>query len=254
MPVGTQLDLVVEYREMAGDAAVSVKIGIASNEADTAVDGGGGATGDAPDCNWGRRLQINDAYSSQYMWDEYAGGTFVTGNRCYLEFRGAVYVPDTNGVPDAGTQAMLMPQLVFWDIWDMDDGGTRGWIEVAEYVDNPLGSGRVDYNAMAWQRVNLRQGNTANYNWTRNVIDLTNVGGVDFRGKPVAFRFVMENRGGGGDRNGTSTTSSSAMATTLRWAAANCANSPSATTGMWTSQSKPMTSSAAVTGRLPAQA
>lgn len=201
VPVGEQTDLVVEYREETGDAAVSVRIGISSNAADTRVDNDGNPIAGTSNCNWGRKQHMNDTYSAEYMWDEYADGRLPEGNRCYLEFRGAVYIPDTDGVPDADTKAMIMPQMVFWDVWDMDNAnGQRGWLEIAEYIDNPAGSGQVDYEAMTWQRVDLRQGGTENYNWTRNVIDLTDVNGVNFSGKNVAFRFVMENSGWGWNR------------------------------------------------------
>ncbi len=201
VPVGgTPSDLIVEYREDTNNAAVSVSIGISSNQADTAVDGGGAATSGTADCNWGRKQQANDTYSQDFMWEEYIGGDLPQNSRCYLEFRGSVYIPNTDGFPAPETKAMTMPQMVFWDVWDMDSNRHTGWLEVAEYIDDPVDSGQVDYDAMTWQRIDLRQGNTVNFNWTRNTIDLTNVNGTDFRGKRMAFRFVMENTGAGGTR------------------------------------------------------
>jgi len=192
VPVGVPLDpitihrLQVDYFEDAGTANISVTWSVAPNPDDRNLASG------AADCNWGRTQTSNSLQSptSNWLWEEYRNGDFRTGMRCYLEFRGYVVIP-----PE-----MSAPQFVYWDVWDMQGPGTAqaGWLEVAEYVEQaPAGSRVVDRPAMTWTRVNLRQSSSTNYNWTRNVVDLTNVGGRDFRNKKVAFRFVMENQGGG---------------------------------------------------------
>lgn len=180
----------VEYMEVAGDANITFNWGIASNVDDTQVDNNGVPRTGPADCNWGRR-RGDDANSVEWMWDEYAGGDFRENMRCHLEFRGYVYIPGP-GDEANGWTPMSRPELVYWDIWDMQSNRQQGWLEIAEYVEESPGV--ANRAAMTWQRVNLRQGNSTNYNWTRNVVDLTNVGGVSYVGKRVAFRFVMENR------------------------------------------------------------
>ncbi|MDX1993469.1 MAG: hypothetical protein SF029_13855 [bacterium] len=199
IPVGTlnqqQIRLVVEYFEGTGPANISLTYGRAPNPDDTRI-AGGNPTAGTPDCNWGRRQNVGDirdslqSETSQWMWEEYRGGDPATGGfplnmRCHLEYRGYVQVPAGNW------------EFTYWDVWDLQGAGNNtqsAWLEIAEYRDNPALS--VDRTALQWQRVNLRASAGANYNWTRNVVSLNNVNGVDFTNKRVTFRFVMQNQNG----------------------------------------------------------
>lgn len=182
--------ITVEMYQGSSSSGIALQLGASVNPDDTVINDSGVPTGGIPDCNWGRREDDNDSASPDFMWEEYVGGSFARNARCHLEFRGAVYIPPE--VPQ--------PEMVFWDVWDMDSGNQRGWLEITEYIEAT--PGEADRAAMApnWQRIDLRQGNTLNYNWTRNVVDLSNVNGVNYAGKLVAFRFVMENRNNGGTR------------------------------------------------------
>jgi hypothetical protein len=179
--------LQVDYYDAAGSAKLSLNTTTSGNVDDTPLNPGGNPTGGNANCNWGRQnTPVTDANSLDFMWEEYLGGNdaFPIRMRCHLELRGYVEIPET----------MTQPQFVFWDVWDMNGSSLRGWLEVAEYVADPDATGRaVDRDALTWIPVNLHQGATTNYNWTRHVVDLTNVNGQSFLGRQVTFRFVMEN-------------------------------------------------------------
>jgi hypothetical protein len=183
---GELYTLQVDYYENTGSARISLDYTIPSNVDDTVVNNSGVPVAGPVNCNWGRSDNAQDPNSLDWMWEEYLGGrdVFPRNMRCHLEFRGYVTVPED----------MEQPQFVFWDVWDMGTANLRGWLEVAEYIHDPLGPGTVlDRDAVVWHPVNLHQGATTNYNWTRHVVDLRNVNGNDFRGKDVTFRFVMQN-------------------------------------------------------------
>lgn len=190
IPAG-QYTIQVDYFENTGGARARVDITNANapaNVDDTNLTGG------AVDCNWGLRPDARDSNTQQFMWEEYVRGDIPVNMRCYLEFRGSVNVP--SGMSNA--------EFTFWDIWDMRSSQTSGWLEIAEYTPVYVSSGGSTIPNPArqapgyWKRVNLYTGDTTNYNWTRHVIDLSNVGGTDFRGKQITWRFVMENGNSGG--------------------------------------------------------
>lgn len=162
--------LVLEYREYSGQARVSLSAtqrgAVNADDQNTA--------GGAVNCNWGKR-QNQNVNTLTWMFEENLDGEFPSNMICYLELRGFVTLNRLNGTP----------QLAFWDVWDLTGGGASTWVEVSEY-----GSGN-------WQRINLHSGG-ANYNWTRNVIDLSAYGfNINSR---LALRFGMQAGGGGGTR------------------------------------------------------
>lgn len=180
--------LQLDYYENGGGAYVRMNYGISPNVDDVSLDGSG------VNCNWGQSDLDRDANSPTFMWKEYASNDrdiFPRNMRCHLEFRGYVEVPDT----------MQRPEFVFWDAWDMAGNSQRGWLEIAEYIPNTEGPGlTLNRDAINWIPINLHQGATTNYNWTRRAIDLTNVNGTNFSGRKVTFRFVMENGNQTGNR------------------------------------------------------
>ncbi|MCU0474704.1 MAG: hypothetical protein MUC99_01080, partial [Anaerolineae bacterium] len=176
--------IVVEYYHTTGTPRLKIE-----------VTGGGANPDDAPAtagsafiCNWGILTNANNANSEANQFDDYVDGVSGTNTTCYLEWRGSVVVPDT----------MTAPQLVFWDVWDLPTG-SEVWVEVAEYipVDPTLPIKSANRSAMTWQRVNLAHttGGTANYNWTRNVIDLNPLMTAFGSPKRVAFRFALRTGG-----------------------------------------------------------
>lgn len=197
-----------DYQELTGDAhASAIVTGGGSNPDNTAVDNNGVPVAQGAVCNWGRDENENNSNSQDYQWEEYVDGDMAQNSRCYLEFRGSVYI--ANGTTDPATvvgmtdytttRIMTHPEMVFWDVWEFDSSRISSWLELAEYQE--VSPGIADRAAMNWQRVNLRQGSNQNFNWTRNVVDLTNVNGINFLGKQVAFRFVMEVRNTTSNRN-----------------------------------------------------
>jgi Flp pilus assembly pilin Flp len=179
----------------------------AANPDDTRVSDGGNPEAGAYSCSYGQTFAVkgNDANTELGMWDSYAANINIPetqmvqdnvniprNSRCYLELRGAVEIP-------AGT---VRPMLSFWDVWDLQ-GPAQAWLEVANYeqaVGNqpngtPYPIPSLNREAVNWVRVNVHPGGTKNYNWSRQLVDLTKLPGgatLDFT-KPVTFRFVIQN-------------------------------------------------------------
>jgi Flp pilus assembly pilin Flp len=209
-PDGIKTRIIVEYRHVAGASRLYTWLqASAANPDDTYVNDAGNPGEGAFSCGYGQTFAIkgNDANTELGMWDSYASNVVIPdtqtvqdnadqprNSRCFLELRGGVKVP-----VDA-----VNPQLIFWDVWDLK-GPAQAWLEVANYeqATEPLPGGTpapvpsVNRAALKWGRINLHPGNTRNYNWTRQVINLKNVklsdgSNIDFT-KPVTFRFVIQN-------------------------------------------------------------
>jgi len=194
----------LDYYENGGGAELRFDVSPLVNPDDAIIDGdpmGYTTVSEGANCNWGNVDRNNDANSLDYMWEEYTGGDIGRETLCYLELRGWVKIPDV-GDP-IHTTPIIEPQFVFWDVWDMDSS-QAGWLEVAEYVPQDGTTNAIDRDATEWYRVTnvLRTGNTYNFNWTRNVLDLSNLSVVDSAGNPqtldlkgsnVTFRFAFAN-------------------------------------------------------------
>ncbi|MBZ0291005.1 MAG: hypothetical protein K8L99_00410, partial [Anaerolineae bacterium] len=169
-------ELQLDYYEATGGANVHLLIEGLTNKGvlgDETIPAGG-----QPQCAWN---QSPDSRSNSltFMWEEQKDGDFPANTRCYLELRGSV-----------DFAALSDPKLVFWDVWDLSSSSSV-WLEVAEYNADPA--------QRNWQRVNLHSGGSANYNWTRTVVDLSSyVSG--YTNKQLAFRFGMESTGTSGRR------------------------------------------------------
>jgi hypothetical protein len=171
--------LQVDYFENSGSASALVDISDANGQAN--VDDRSTAGGSV-DCNWGQHDDYRNTNTVEYMWDEYAGGGFARNMRCDLELRGAINIPS-----DA-----VVPEFSFWDSWDFDHTDLKGWLELAIYDPVFADPARpVDYGS--WTTINLHSGDTANYNMTRQVIDLRSIFGDAVLGSQLTWRFVMEN-------------------------------------------------------------
>ena len=182
LPEGTHT-VVVSYKATGGASSAVLRVDIVgggANPDDTAIDGSGNATSGEFSCNWGPLDNADDANTKAKLFDDYVGGQNRAGTLCYLEFRGAVVIP-----PDAADM-----QLHFWDVWEFDDDGADGWIEVAQYIPTST-TPTVNRDAFVWQKIPLGRIGTKNFNWTHNVIDLQPyIQGWDPR--YLAFRFVMQ--------------------------------------------------------------
>lgn len=189
----------VEYYDGTGDANIELFIRAANksiNPDDTKVDNGGNPTAGNPQCRWGQAGIGSDLWdetnTQDWMWDEYTGGDMPANNRCYMELRGWVDIP-------AG---MSNPVFSFWDWWDFQNSGLSAWVEFTEYIPIAGPQGGLDRVAVAanggWKKVNLHVGNTSNFNWTYQHINLNNVFGGSVAGKRITFRFVMETKNVGG--------------------------------------------------------
>lgn len=174
--------LTIEYFNTTGVARLKVDItGAGANPDDAPA-----TVGNPFACNWGIAENRNDSNTESNLFDDYVGAPSGANATCYLEWRGSVIMPDS----------MTRPELVFWDVWDLPSG-SEAWVEIGEYipVDPMTFPLTLNRSAMSWQRINLSHstGGTANYNWTRNTIDLTPYL-LTFTNTPkyLAFRFVMK--------------------------------------------------------------
>lgn len=169
----------VEFDKASGNGSVSVVINRANGP--NPDDLGGGVAN--ANCGWGRTSSDN-SNSVTWMFDENPNTDAWGANRtCYLELRGYV---DLSGIAN--------PRLSFWDVWDFTGAGdATARIEIADYV--PDGADGLNRAALNWRPINLRSGGSANYNWTRNEIDLRSV--APALGNLVTFRFALGSTSGG---------------------------------------------------------
>lgn len=168
--------LQLDYYEATGGASLSLAIEGLTNRGvlgDSTIPAGG-----TPQCAWNRSQDVR-SNSIAFMWEEQKDGDFPANTRCYLELRGSV-----------DFSSLTNPKLIFWDVWDLS-AATSVWVEIAEYMADPA--------QRNWQRINLHNGGSANYNWTRHVLDLSAyVSG--YSNKQVTFRFGMESTSNSGRR------------------------------------------------------
>jgi hypothetical protein len=187
VPAGSYT-VVVDMYDNTGNAKIKIGIDaveLSGNPDNTAVDGSGNVTSDSSDCRWGNVDDTIDSNSSDFRWDSWeSGDNMGIGHRCFLELRGSVEIP-------AG---MIDPVLTFWDVWDFRDTSMKAWVEISKY--DPDNDGIFDRNALSWTRQDLHVGNSTNYNWTYQHIDLRtmlNLSGTDtMENTKYAIRFGME--------------------------------------------------------------
>lgn len=191
--------LVVDMYEKTGSTEVSVNIsavGRTGNPDNTLVDGSGNPTSGLPDCRWNTQ-DSSDANSLESMFDAWSTGDYIgEGTRCYLELRGSVEIPSELGLTN--------PVLSFWDVWDLRDPTLTAWVEVADY--DPNNDNVFNRADLVWQRQDLHVGDTTNFNWTYQHIDLRTLmgigAGVDLTGKKYTIRFGMQNVNNGSNASG----------------------------------------------------
>jgi hypothetical protein len=188
VPSGRYL-LMVEYIHGTGQArpgTLNVRnVANKINFDDSRVNSSGVPVAGAPDCGWGN-LESTRADTASFTWEEYRNGDFRGTTVCYLELRGYVEIP----------ASMTNPHFEFWDAWDVRSNVDM-WLEVADYDpdNNGLGNYLPDITtgvrpSIPWQRVMTRTGDTFNYNWTYNAIDLTSIVNATTSRK-LTFRFGM---------------------------------------------------------------
>ncbi len=177
--------LIVEYAELDGQEA-GVKLDISP------VGGGPGAVNpdDTVDssnaaslCQWGPLNSTNSA-SLQWMFDDDTTSTDGVGPNltCNLELRGRINLATASN-----------PVLSFWDVWDFTGSSATAKLQVAEYSPSSTSPLALDRSGLSWVDVPLHNSGEANYNWTRQVVNLKDLG---FAGKQVTLRFVITNPGG----------------------------------------------------------
>lgn len=174
--------IIVEYGENTVNASINFTVQRLPNPDDVL----GTATSL---CNVGRNTHsTNNTASFPNMFGQSADGnssiTWAAGATCYLELRGYVNLA-------SGTN----PQLSFWDFWDFTGSNANNMqvaLQVAEYV--PDASGGLNRGALNWRTIPLRSGGTANYNWTRTVIDLAQISPA-LTSSRLTFRFRISNTG-----------------------------------------------------------
>ena len=182
VPAGEYL-VVVEYAHTTGNSRIGVDFRneiTGGNEDDAQINSTGGLVSSNADCNWGAQKNTTNADTTLDLWDEYKGAMARGNMRCYLELRGWVEVP----------AAMTSPKLTFWDAWDIRGNASMA-IEIADY--DPDNDGVFSRGALTWTKIALRSGDSFNYNWTYNSVDLA-ARLTASTSRKLAIRFVMERR------------------------------------------------------------
>ncbi len=179
VPAGAN-QVVIRFRDSAGDARITFNAERASFNPDDAT---------TAECTWGQSTypsHTSDSNSPGNMFEENpASDIWPAGQTCYLELRGGVEI-------DGATN----PILSFWDVWDFTGtGDVVAELQVGQYVVD--GDDFLLRDQLNWQTLSLRSGNTANYNWTRNQIDLQAAfPSIDFN-QDITFRFRLSSATGG---------------------------------------------------------
>lgn len=192
-----QYTLQLDYAERTGSARVQLEIfdatpGRVTNPDDTRVNASGLPTSGSVDCRWGN-FSSGRNNSLDFGWNEYIAANFwdsmPAGQRCHLELRGAVEIPLT----------MTNPVLTFWDVWNLgSSSGARAYLQIANY--DPANTGTLinspaDRSRLNWQTIPLRTGNTWNFNWTYNSVDLSPYLQPG-QSRRLTLRFVIERNAG----------------------------------------------------------
>ncbi len=122
--------------------------------------------GESVNCNW--TLTDEAFYSAPTSWTDSAGGNYAPYSYCVLRLRGTI---DLTGAEE--------PKLEFHDRYSIGTGaGAKIGIAVA--------------GSDTWTEVDAHSTGT-NLSWTRQVYDLANFGGQDFRDQVIELRFVLDN-------------------------------------------------------------
>ena len=169
--------LQMDYYKRTGNSVVRLDINGTStgNKNDASL-----VAGQSPQCAW-YHADTTRSNSDAFIWEDANTNIldFPQNNICYLELRGFVEF-----------SALTNPKLIFWDVWDLANSNTDVWVDVAQYAPPPA--------TLTWTTIPLRT-NSTNYNWTRNVIDLSSyVSG--YSQKRLALRFGMRANNGASPR------------------------------------------------------
>lgn len=122
--------------------------------------------GSPGDCNW---TLSDEAYlSAPTAWTDSPGGSYAPFSTCVLRLRGTI---DLTGAVE--------PKLEFYDRYSLGTGAVaRVGIAVA--------------GSDTWTEVEAHAAGTY-LSWSRQVFDLANFGGQDFRDQVIELRFVLDN-------------------------------------------------------------
>lgn len=122
--------------------------------------------GQSVNCTW--TLSDEAFYSAPTAWTDSAGGNYAPFSTCVLRLRGTINLA---GAVD--------PKLEFYDRYALASGAVaKVGIAIA--------------GTDVWTEVTAHSAGT-NLSWMRQVYDLTNFGGQDFRDQVIELRFVLDN-------------------------------------------------------------
>ncbi|GEM_PF-682923 len=181
--------VIVDMVEFTGGARIEFDLltnSLRGNDADRAIDDAGAVDGSRePECRWGNVENTTESNSLDFKWDAREDSLdIIPGNLCHLELRGSVEIPT----------GMIDPVLTFWDVWDFRNAGMEAYVEVAEY--DPNNDGIFDPTELVWVSQQIHSGNTTNYNWTYQRIDLRTMLGITdpetMEGKKYTIRFAVK--------------------------------------------------------------
>jgi Flp pilus assembly pilin Flp len=172
----TDYVLEVWWGENTGGAAASITF-VASNAPDETV----------PGCSWQAVNRGDDTNSRAWMFAQSASNNVYAASQvCYLELRGYVEIGNAGANPK--------PILSFWDYWDLP-ANMVAELQISPYVEQTVGAVPpvLNRSGLTWTTISVRNGGTANYQWTRNEIDLRTAPVSLGASTKVTFRFVLRN-------------------------------------------------------------
>ncbi|MBK8032612.1 MAG: hypothetical protein IPK17_24655 [Chloroflexi bacterium] len=168
----------VQYADNSGAASLTFTMAVVNGNPDDIVS--------ASNCAWGPESDDTNSNSRIYVMDENpSSNTWSAGTTCHLELRGSIDLASASN-----------PVLSFWDYWDLDaNAGASLKVQIGNYV---LNAGVLDRSAFNWCEITLHSGNTANYNWTRNQINVRSQ--CPALGNTITMRFVASSATSGNFR------------------------------------------------------
>ncbi|MCB9453576.1 MAG: hypothetical protein H6672_19260 [Anaerolineaceae bacterium] len=172
-------ELVFEFRENSGNAFAFLDINVPRSSTPDDANLGGGV----PQCAWGRIAGIKPNTLAWAWFDNIANTNGIDPNMlCHLELRGFVDI-----------STLANPQMSFFDVWDLQ-AGAQADLQIAQYqpYSADFTSGGPDWTTGL--TIPLHNSGS-NYNWTRNVVDLSALGYTQ-----VAYRFRIRSTAGTGIR------------------------------------------------------
>ncbi len=161
---GTDHEVIVEHFEGGGGATMVFNMK--------------GASDDVGTCNW--TMSGESTHSAPTAWNDSPNTNYSDNSTCHIALRGAVNLATLTEPP----------RMTFWERYDLDNFD-KAWLQIREYGDTGPWFGQIIHKnyseQLSWWRVEL---DLAAYDYHDAAGAV--VGTVDWTGKTIEFRFVLE--------------------------------------------------------------